>query len=77
MQRKSAVSNIRVSTKGQGASGLGIDAQRAAVETFCRDHSYRVLQEFPEIESGRHPDRPILRGALARARFVACAARDR
>jgi DNA invertase Pin-like site-specific DNA recombinase len=68
MQRKSAVSYIRVSTKGQGASGLGIEAQRKAVDTFCRNRSYRALQEFLEIESGRHSDRPILRDALARAR---------
>ncbi|HEY2475480.1 MAG TPA: recombinase family protein [Candidatus Cybelea sp.] len=68
MQRKNAVSYIRVSTKGQEASGLGLTAQRGAVETFCEQNGYRVLQEFSEIESGRHPDRPILREALARAR---------
>ncbi len=68
MQRKSAVSYTRVSTARQGLSGLGLDAQRAAVETFCEQNGYRVLEEFSEIESGRHSDRPILRDALARAR---------
>jgi DNA invertase Pin-like site-specific DNA recombinase len=47
---------------------LGLDAQRAAVETFCEQNGYRVLEEFSEIESGRHSDRPILRDALARVR---------
>jgi DNA invertase Pin-like site-specific DNA recombinase len=56
---KNAITYLRVSTRRQGASGLGIDAQRAAVETFCRDHGYRVVEEFKEIESGRHSDRPV------------------
>jgi DNA invertase Pin-like site-specific DNA recombinase len=65
---KSAITYLRVSTRRQGASGLGIDAQRAAVENFCRDHGYRIVEEFKEIESGRHNDRPGLRGALSRAK---------
>ena len=65
---KNAITYLRVSTQRQGASGLGIEAQRAAVETFCRDHGYRVVEEFVEIESGRHSDRPGLRDALARAK---------
>jgi DNA invertase Pin-like site-specific DNA recombinase len=65
---KNAITYLRVSTQRQGTSGLGIEAQRAAVVTFCRDHGYRVAQEFVEIESGRDSDRPGLRGALARAR---------
>src|SRR5579862_4128901 len=66
--RKNAIAYVRVSTRRQGASGLGIDAQRAAVATFCRDRRYRVIEEFVEIESGRHGDRPGLRDALARAK---------
>ena len=65
---KNAITYLRVSTRRQGASGLGIEAQRAAVETFCRDHTYRVVEEFVEIESGRQSDRPGLRAALARAK---------
>lgn len=45
---KKAIAYIRVSTRRQGASGLGIEAQRAAVETYCREHSYRVVEEFVE-----------------------------
>lgn len=68
LDRKRVVSYLRVSTKQQGASGLGIEAQRADVDAFCRDHGCRLIKEFPEIESGRRNDRPRLREALARAK---------
>lgn len=64
---KPAVSYIRVSTRRQGTSGLGIDAQRADVANFCRHNGYRHLEEFLEIESGRRSDRPILQQAIERA----------
>jgi DNA invertase Pin-like site-specific DNA recombinase len=62
------VSYIRVSTQRQGSSGLGLEGQRAAVETFCRENGCDLLAEFQEVESGCKSDRPILRQALARAR---------
>jgi len=65
---KQVVSYIRVSTARQGASGLGLEAQRSAVESFCRDHGYELLAEYREVESGRKNDRPVLRKALARAK---------
>lgn len=64
---KRAVSCIPVSTARQGASGLGIDGQRADVAAFCERNGYKPLEEFLEIESGRQSDRPILRQALERA----------
>jgi DNA invertase Pin-like site-specific DNA recombinase len=62
------VAYYRVSTQRQGQSGLGLDGQRSAVEQFCRENRYDLLDEFTEVESGRKSDRPVLRKALARAK---------
>ena len=57
------VAYYRVSTDRQGESGLGLEAQRAAVVRFTQGAS--LLSEFQEIESGkRHADRPQLAAAL-------------
>ncbi len=58
------VSYLRVSTVRQGQSGLGLDAQRQAVETFLNGGSWVLLKEFVEIESGTKSDRPELARAL-------------
>jgi DNA invertase Pin-like site-specific DNA recombinase len=63
-----AVALYRVSTQRQDVSGLGLDGQRAAVEMFCRDNRYDLVESFTEVESGRKCDRPVLRKALARAK---------
>lgn len=57
----------RVSTARQGASGLGLEAQRAAVDQYLAAVSGEVLAEFKELESGRKSDvdRPELAKALA------------
>ena len=55
----------RVSTRRQGASGLGLEAQQTAVETFLKGKDSEVVGEFVEIESGRKKDRPELIKALA------------
>lgn len=57
------VAYYRVSTDRQGASGLGLEAQRAAVTGYLRDQA--VLATYTEIESGRrHTNRPQLLAAL-------------
>lgn len=58
------VAYYRVSTDRQGASGLGLEAQRRAVADFAAGRG-GILAEFTEVESGRKNDRPELRAALA------------
>ena len=60
------VSYLRVSTDRQGASGLGLEAQRAAVMQHIG--SGELVAEFLEVESGRKDDRPQLQRALAEAK---------
>src|SRR5580700_11372561 len=63
----SYVAYYRVSTDRQGASGLGLDAQRQAVARFIG--AGQLVAEFTEIESGRrHTNRPRLLAALAECR---------
>lgn len=62
------VAYYRVSTRKQGVSGLGIEAQRAAIVGYLKDSASSVIAEFIEIESGRRNDRPALEQALATAR---------
>lgn len=62
------VAYYRVSTTKQGASGLGMEAQRAAVLSYLRDPSCHLIAEFTEVESGRRDDRPALDEALATSR---------
>ena len=59
---------LRVSTKGQGESGLGIEAQRAAVEAYARQSGAEMGAWYTEVESGKLADRPELIRALAHAR---------
>jgi DNA invertase Pin-like site-specific DNA recombinase len=69
---QSVVSYIRVSTNGQGKSGLGIEAQREAVARFCEAEGMTISAEYVEIETGKGSDaldrRPQLRAALAKAK---------
>jgi DNA invertase Pin-like site-specific DNA recombinase len=61
------VSYLRVSTDRQGKSGLGLEAQRAAVAGYLNGGKWRVVREFVEVESGRNSARPVLEQALAEA----------
>ena len=61
------VAYYRVSTARQGASGLGLSAQRTGVSSFLRGRG-RVLAEFTDVESGRRNDRPELMRAIARCK---------
>lgn len=59
------VSYLRVSTRRQGASGLGLEAQRKAVGDYLNGGSWELRGEFVEIESGKLDQRPKLEQALA------------
>jgi hypothetical protein len=58
------VSYLRVSTARQGTSGLGLEAQRAAVAGFLNVGDWTLVQEVSEVESGKRNDRPALTAAL-------------
>jgi DNA invertase Pin-like site-specific DNA recombinase len=58
------VAYYRVSTAKQGASGLGLDAQRTAVADYLDGGSWTLMAEHAEVESGKHADRPALAQAL-------------
>jgi len=66
-----AVAYYRCSTARQGASGLGMEAQRAAVEALCASRGWElVAPPFQEVESGKRSDRPELLKALERAKLT-------
>jgi DNA invertase Pin-like site-specific DNA recombinase len=64
------VAYYRVSTDRQGRSGLGLDAQRAAVTDYLNGGNWQLVAEFTEVESGRKNDRPELAKALATCRRI-------
>lgn len=61
---------LRVSTSSQGRGGLGISAQRDAVERFIAGRSGNIVSEFVEVESGKRNDRPELEKAIRRCRLT-------
>lgn len=69
---KPAVAYIRVSTGKQARSGLGLEAQQAALARFAEAEGYKLVQTFEEVETGKGSDaldrRPQLAAALALAK---------
>jgi DNA invertase Pin-like site-specific DNA recombinase len=63
------VSYLRVSTARQGRSGLGLEAQRAAVTDFLNGGKWKLIEEFVEVESGAKTEREELAKAMALCRL--------
>ncbi|MEX2109832.1 MAG: recombinase family protein [Gemmatimonadaceae bacterium] len=63
------ISYLRVSTKQQGASGLGLEAQQRAVADFLNGGRWKLLDEFIEVESGKNNERIELQKALRACRL--------
>jgi DNA invertase Pin-like site-specific DNA recombinase len=66
------VAYYRVSTAKQGASGLGLEAQKAAATAFItgKGADAKLLASYKEVESGKREDRPELARALDHARVT-------
>lgn len=62
------IAYVRVSTQKQGATGLGLEAQRDMIQRFLRPGDV-LLATLTEVESGTHNARPVLREALAECQF--------
>lgn len=69
-----AIAYLRVSTQEQGRSGLGLEAQRAAIESFAKAEGMLIHQWFTEVETGKGSDalerRPRLAEALQAAKSL-------
>jgi DNA invertase Pin-like site-specific DNA recombinase len=64
---KQFVIYTRVSTRRQGDSGLGLDAQRRDIDLYLSTYAevpFEVVGEFQDIESGANGDRPELWKAI-------------
>ena len=64
---KKIIAYYRVSTRKQGAEGLGIDAQRADVARYAAGNG-EIIAHYTEVESGKKDSRPELTKALQHAK---------
>lgn len=67
MANGSFVAYYRVSTQRQGISGLGLEAQRAAVTSYLNGGAWELAGEFTEMESGKGANALAKRPQLAAA----------
>jgi DNA invertase Pin-like site-specific DNA recombinase len=67
-----AIGYVRVSTTRQGRSGLGLEAQQAAIAAYAAQDGFEVLEVYTEVQTGAGSDalerRPQLAAALRHAR---------
>ena len=68
-----AIAYYRVSTAKQGASGLGLEAQRASVEAYAAAHGMQIVGEYTEVETGtRKRKRVEVYRAITEAKRLGC-----
>jgi DNA invertase Pin-like site-specific DNA recombinase len=65
---KDAIGYLRVSTKEQGRSGLGLGAQRKDIEVFGEREGFSIKSWHQDIQSGAGKDALLLRPGLATPR---------
>ncbi|HNP36493.1 MAG TPA: recombinase family protein [Woeseiaceae bacterium] len=70
MTNRIVIGYCRVSTKAQGSSGLGLEAQQQAIERYCAVYGHTMLRVDFEVASGKLPrdQRPLLDAALTDAK---------
>ncbi|MEQ9811508.1 MAG: recombinase family protein [Azospirillaceae bacterium] len=70
------IAYLRVSTRRQQRSGLGIEAQKATIARFAEAEAFAIDRTFVETETGKGADaldrRPVLAEALAAAKSLRC-----
>ena len=64
------IAYYRVSTAKQGQSGLGLEAQQAAVADYLKSNTGELVTEYTEIQSGKKDNRPELQAALRQCRLT-------
>jgi DNA invertase Pin-like site-specific DNA recombinase len=64
---KDAIGYLRVSTREQGRSGLGLAAQRHDIEVFGEREGFKVESWYQDIQTGAGKDALLLRTGLAAA----------
>jgi len=76
LDMEQAIAYLGVSTQRQHRSGLGIEAQRSAIERFAAMESLKITAEYVEAETGKGSDaldrRSKLAAALAAAKAAKC-----
>lgn len=65
-----AVTYLRVSTKSQGQSGLGVEAQRELIDRFLQSKSGTLIHEYVETVSGAKNERAVLQKAIAHTKSI-------
>ena len=64
------IAYYRVSTVKQGQSGLGLEAQKAAVADYLKSNTGDLVTEYTEVQSGSKDNRPELQAALRQCRLT-------